>query len=156
MSSHQSELIAETPSPYQTERNAEREKYLALLAEKLKDPEFRAMEGFPIAEDEAILALSDPPYYTVCPNPFLPEIIERWQAEREQFGAENPEPQTRNPKPRTIIENPSPPTSPKAKTTPSTTPTPTTPKSPTKPLCATSCTTPIRAILSLMASAAPA
>ena len=45
------------------------------LAEKLADPAFRAIEGFPIGDDEAILALSDPPYYTACPNPFLPEIM---------------------------------------------------------------------------------
>jgi hypothetical protein len=31
-----------------------REHYLALLAEKLKDPEFRKIEGFPIGEDEDI------------------------------------------------------------------------------------------------------
>ena len=32
------------------------------LREKLQDPEFRKIEGFPIGEDEDILALSDPPY----------------------------------------------------------------------------------------------
>ena len=52
-----------------------REHYLALLAEKLKDPEFRKIEGFPIGEDEDILELSDPPYYTACPNPFIEEFI---------------------------------------------------------------------------------
>lgn len=46
------------------------------LAEKLKDPEFRKIEGFPIGTDEAILNLSDPPYYTACPNPFLRDFIE--------------------------------------------------------------------------------
>ncbi len=50
---------------------ARREHYLKLLAEKLKDPEFRKIEGFPIGKDEDILALSDPPYYTACPNPWL-------------------------------------------------------------------------------------
>jgi hypothetical protein len=35
----------------------------------------RHMEGFPIASDEAIIALSDPPYYTACPNPFIEEFI---------------------------------------------------------------------------------
>lgn len=48
-----------------------REHFLNLLREKLKDPEFRKIEGFPVGTDEAILALSDPPYYTACPNPFL-------------------------------------------------------------------------------------
>ena len=59
------------------ERNRVREIYRARLAEKLKDPEFRKIEGFPIGTDEAILALSDPPFYTACPNPFL----EEWLAE---------------------------------------------------------------------------
>ncbi len=51
----------------------------------LQDPAFRAIEGFPLGDDEAILALSDPPYYTACPNPFLPEILQGWQAERTQL-----------------------------------------------------------------------
>lgn len=55
----------------------EKEEYRRRLAEKLKDPEFRKIEGFPHGTDEAILALSDPPYYTACPNPFLDEWIEQ-------------------------------------------------------------------------------
>ena len=57
---------------------ARREHYLKLLAEKLKDPEFRKIEGFPIGEDEDILALSDPPYYTACPNPWLGDFIRHY------------------------------------------------------------------------------
>ncbi|MCH1984714.1 DNA methylase [Achromobacter xylosoxidans] len=53
---------------------ARREHFLKLLAEKLKDPEFR-QEGFPQGTDEAILAMSDPPYYTACPNPWLAEFV---------------------------------------------------------------------------------
>lgn len=54
----------------------ERRSYFTeLLREKLKDPEFRAIEGFPIGEDEDILVLSDPPYYTACPNPWLAEFV---------------------------------------------------------------------------------
>ena len=45
------------------------------LREKLKDPEFRKIEGFPNGEDEDILNLSDPPYYTACPNPFIEDYI---------------------------------------------------------------------------------
>lgn len=55
--------------------DARREHYLKLLAEKLKEPEFRAQEGFPQGSDEAILAMSDPPYYTACPNPWLLDFI---------------------------------------------------------------------------------
>ncbi|OJX40738.1 MAG: hypothetical protein BGO78_06030 [Chloroflexi bacterium 44-23] len=65
------------------EEQAKREEYRRRLAEYLKDPAFRAIEGFPIGTDEDILALSDPPYYTACPNPFIPEIIAEWQEERE-------------------------------------------------------------------------
>src|SRR5436190_16119561 len=54
---------------------ARREHFLKLLAEKLKDPEFRKIEGFPIGKDEDILALSDPPYYTACPNPWLRDFV---------------------------------------------------------------------------------
>ena len=35
----------------------------------------RNIEGFPIADDEDIIALSDAPYYTACPNPFIKEFI---------------------------------------------------------------------------------
>ena len=52
-----------------------RKYYLEKLAEKLKDPEFRKIEGFPIGEDVDILALSDPPYYTACPNPWLADFV---------------------------------------------------------------------------------
>jgi DNA modification methylase len=49
--------------------------YLDILRDKLIDPEFRKIEGFPIGGDEDILALSDPPYYTACPNPFIDDFI---------------------------------------------------------------------------------
>jgi len=55
-----------------------REYFLEKLREKLKDPEFRKIEGFPIGEDEGILALSDPPYYTACPNPFIEDFIQQY------------------------------------------------------------------------------
>jgi len=55
-----------------------REHFLGILRKKLKDPEFRKIEGFPIGSDEDILALSDPPYYTACPNPFLEDFIRHY------------------------------------------------------------------------------
>lgn len=62
---------------------ARRAHFTKLLREKLKDPEFRAIEGFPIGTDEAILELSDPPYYTACPNPWLNSFVELWGSEKE-------------------------------------------------------------------------
>lgn len=38
----------------------------------------RNIEGFPIANDEDIIALSDAPYYTACPNPFIEEFIQEY------------------------------------------------------------------------------
>ncbi|GIB81306.1 DNA methyltransferase [Vibrio cholerae] len=61
---------------------ARRAHFTALLKEKLKDPEFRAIEGFPIGTDEAILELSDPPYYTACPNPWLNDFVELWESQK--------------------------------------------------------------------------
>ena len=55
---------------------ARREHFLVLLKEKLNDPEFRRTPGFPNAEEEDILSLSNPPYYTACPNPFLSWLLD--------------------------------------------------------------------------------
>lgn len=57
---------------------ARREHFLKILAEKLKDPAFRQIEGFPIGKDEDILAISDPPFYTACPNPWLADFIKHY------------------------------------------------------------------------------
>ncbi len=67
------------------------------LHEKLQEPAFRQIEGFPIGQDEDILALSDPPYYTACPNPFIEDFIRHYgkpynpttdQYRREPFAAD--------------------------------------------------------------------
>lgn len=58
-----------------------REYFRKELRKKL--PELKKIEGFPIGEDEDILNLSDPPYYTACPNPWLNEFIDEWEKEKE-------------------------------------------------------------------------
>lgn len=35
----------------------------------------RNIEGFPIGSDEDIITLSDAPFYTACPNPFIEEFV---------------------------------------------------------------------------------
>ena len=35
----------------------------------------RDIEGFPLAKDEDIIELSDAPYYTSCPNPFIKDYV---------------------------------------------------------------------------------
>ena len=57
---------------------ARRQYFLGILRAKLKDPEFRKIEGFPHGSDDDILALSDPPYYTACPNPFITDFIRHY------------------------------------------------------------------------------
>lgn len=53
-----------------------------------KLPELRKIEGFPIGEDEDIINLSDPPYYTACPNPWLNDFIAEWEKEKVQLERE--------------------------------------------------------------------
>lgn len=57
---------------------ARREYFLQRLAEKLREPAFRELPGFPDASDEAILARSDPPFYTACPNPFFADFVRHY------------------------------------------------------------------------------
>lgn len=64
------------------------------LREKLSDPEFRKMSGFPNGSDEDILLLSNPPYYTACPNPFLAELITAHSSGRKNEIAEAESPYT--------------------------------------------------------------
>jgi DNA methylase len=54
---------------------ARRNYFLDRLNKKLKEPGFRKTPGFPIGTDEDILRLSDPPYFTMCPNPFLEDFV---------------------------------------------------------------------------------
>ncbi|KIC47553.1 DNA methylase [Ruegeria sp. ANG-S4] len=58
--------------------DARRDHFSGLLEERLKDPDFRNQEGFPQGADDAILAMSDPPYYTACPNPWLADFVEHY------------------------------------------------------------------------------
>ncbi|WP_440948117.1 DNA methyltransferase [Methanosarcina sp. T3] len=71
------------------ENDEERRKYFTeKLREKLQDPEFRKIEGFPIGSDEDILALSDPPYYTACPNPWISDFIKEWESQKPEKPAD--------------------------------------------------------------------
>ena len=63
--------------------NARREYFREELRKKL--PELKSIEGFPIGEDDDIINLSDPPYYTACPNPWLNDFIEEWEREKAEL-----------------------------------------------------------------------
>ena len=44
----------------------------------------RGIEGFPIGSDEDIIALSDAPYYTACPNPFIEEFVKEYGTQYDE------------------------------------------------------------------------
>jgi hypothetical protein len=48
-------------------------------------PELKLIDGFPIGEDDDILNLSDPPYYTACPNPWINDFIAEWETEKAEL-----------------------------------------------------------------------
>ncbi|MBX9693687.1 MAG: DNA methylase, partial [Cyanobacteria bacterium] len=48
------------------------------LREFLTKPGVRDSEGFPKGDIDAILNMSDPPYYTACPNPFLQDFVKEF------------------------------------------------------------------------------
>jgi hypothetical protein len=73
-------VLGRTFSSDEERRNYFREE----LRKKL--PELKKMEGYPIGEDEDILNLSDPPYYTACPNPWLNDFIAEWEEEKKRVG----------------------------------------------------------------------
>lgn len=63
----------------------------AFFREELRKklPELKKIEGYPIGEDDDIIALSDPPYFTACPNPWLDDFVEEWEAEKKKLVAED-------------------------------------------------------------------
>src|SRR6476469_6498092 len=62
-----------------------REYFRNELRKKL--PELKKIDGFPIGEDEDIINLSDPPYYTACPNPWLNDFVAEWEDEKTNFSS---------------------------------------------------------------------
>jgi len=67
---------------------ARRAYFLEELRKKLQGPDFKRFSGFPHATDEAILALSDPPYYTACPNPWLADFLNEWEQNHNNYHRE--------------------------------------------------------------------
>lgn len=66
--------------------------YLRVLRERLREAGFRRVEGFPLGQEGDILALSDPPYYTACPNPFIREFVDWHGKPRESATLRNVQP----------------------------------------------------------------
>lgn len=123
---------------------ARRTHFTEQLRKKLQDPEFRKIEGFPIGSDDDILNLSDPPYYTACPNPWIADFIAEWETQKP----EQPEGYHyhREPFAADVSEG---------KTTLFTTSTPTTPRCRIRPSCGTFSITRSRGISCSTVSAEP-
>ena len=66
--------------------DARREYFREELRKKL--PELRKIEGFPIGSDDDIIRLSDPPYFTACPNPWLNVFVTKWEDEKAHLEAD--------------------------------------------------------------------
>lgn len=62
-----------------------REYFREELRKKLS--QLTGMEGYPVGNDESIIALSDPPYYTVCPNPWITELLNEWEKTKSESDA---------------------------------------------------------------------
>jgi hypothetical protein len=57
--------------------DAERlEYYRGGLRKALSSSEYRHRNDFPVADDSTLIDLSNPPYFTPCPNPFLETVIQ--------------------------------------------------------------------------------
>ena len=69
----QEQLFTDTPEGNEEGRERQERSCFRLTKERLD--RVRQIEGFPIAKDEDIINLSDPPYYTACPNPFIEDFI---------------------------------------------------------------------------------
>lgn len=72
--------------------DARRAYFTEELRKKLQDPEFRKIEGFPLGDDQDILNLSDPPYYTACPNPWVADFVMQWNDEKSDAAEYHKEP----------------------------------------------------------------
>lgn len=66
---------------------ANEEERRAYFREELRKklPELKEIEGFPIGEDDDIVNLSDPPFYTACPNPWINDFIAEWEEEKKEL-----------------------------------------------------------------------
>jgi 16S rRNA G966 N2-methylase RsmD len=69
---------------------ARRAHFLRILEERLGDPKFRKRDDFPLGDDSDILALSDPPFYTACPNPFLRDFVTHYRGADQHESAPDP------------------------------------------------------------------
>lgn len=69
-----------------------------------KLPELKKIDGFPIGEDEDIINLSDPPYYTACPNPWLNDFLYEWEENKKNLRGRDDQFEVSEPYARDISE----------------------------------------------------
>jgi hypothetical protein len=67
-------------------RSEDNERYQSVLKEKLKEPAFRLEGGFPdVSSDQDILDLSEAPFFTACPNPFVAEVLKSREEDDQEY-----------------------------------------------------------------------
>jgi len=71
--------VSDEKKRYQASPFAELERPLSPYELKIA----KSIEGFPQGEIAAIQAMSIPPYYTACPNPFISQIVAAWQDQKK-------------------------------------------------------------------------
>ena len=73
-----SKFPGEDPLPDLLSVDTDRSSTIEASCEELRGKleETRRWPGCPKGDDKAILAMSYPPYYTACPNPFIAQWLE--------------------------------------------------------------------------------
>lgn len=89
MKTEEGSLFADKPVTVLGKDFKNDEERRAYFREELRKklPELKKLEGYPIGEDDDIINLSDPPYYTACPNPWLNDFIAQWEEEKKTLEA---------------------------------------------------------------------
>lgn len=55
---------------------------------KKKIADMKSVDGFPCGSDDDIINLSNPPFYTACPNPYVNNFIDKWEEEKKELEKE--------------------------------------------------------------------
>ncbi len=100
------QLHLSTPSAAPEPGAPDRETFRQRLRRPSVTPPSAPPRASPSVRTRPSSALSDPPYYTACPNPFLPEILQQWQEERRQTPPNWDCPRIPSPLPRPLMRAP--------------------------------------------------
>ena len=75
-------LFEKTNENNDNDKKTSHNEYKIIFGEILNASEFLVSEGMPKGDMDEILRLSSPPFYTLSPNPWLPEFLSKWEDEK--------------------------------------------------------------------------